>query len=75
MLNLIPPFFPDDFYTCTLPQDSGECDNKIFRYYYNAIEVKGFADINKHTIAISYSFSDDASYLCTEDVRAMPTTS
>ena len=24
---------------CTLPKDSGGCDNKIFRYYYNAIEV------------------------------------
>ena len=29
----------DDFKTCTLPKDSGGCDNKIFRYYYNAIEV------------------------------------
>lgn len=29
---------PDDFRTCTLPKDSGGCDNKIFRYYYNAIE-------------------------------------
>jgi hypothetical protein len=28
----------DDFRTCTLPKDSGECNNKIFRYYYNAIE-------------------------------------
>lgn len=25
-------------HTCTLPKDSGGCDNKIFRYYYNAIE-------------------------------------
>ena len=24
---------------CTLPKDGGGCDNKIFRYYYNAIEV------------------------------------
>ena len=31
--------FSDDAYTCTLPKDSGSCDNKIFRYYYNAIEV------------------------------------
>ncbi len=30
----------DDAYTCTLPKDSGSCDNKIFRYYYNAIEVR-----------------------------------
>ncbi len=30
----------DDFRACTLPKDSGGCDNKIFRYYYNAIEVR-----------------------------------
>ena len=24
---------------CSLPKDGGGCDNKIFRYYYNAIEV------------------------------------
>ena len=28
--------------TCTLPKDGGGCDNKIFRYYYNAIEVRNF---------------------------------
>ena len=32
--------FIDDVRTCTLPKDSGSCTNKIFRYYYNAIEVK-----------------------------------
>ena len=32
-------YFADVAYTCTLPKDSGSCDNKIFRYYYNAIEV------------------------------------
>ncbi len=29
-----------DYHACTLPKDSGGCDNKIFRYYYNAIEVR-----------------------------------
>ena len=33
-------YFADVAYTCTLPKDSGSCDNKIFRYYYNAIEVR-----------------------------------
>ena len=28
----------DDFRTCAQPKDSGGCNNKIFRYYYNAIE-------------------------------------
>ena len=35
----------DDFQTCTLPKDSGGCDNKIFRYYYNAIEVKVYKSL------------------------------
>ena len=33
----------DDRHTCSLPKDSGGCDNKIFRYYYNAIEVRTFS--------------------------------
>lgn len=49
--------FPDDVRTCTLPKDSGGCDNKIFRYYYNAIEVitaRAHHTSNKY---MHYSFS------------------
>ena len=29
----------EDF-VCSLPHDSGGCDRKEFRYYYNSLEVK-----------------------------------
>ena len=31
--------FSEDF-VCSLPHDSGGCDRKEFRYYYNSLEVK-----------------------------------
>ncbi|CAB4066520.1 unnamed protein product [Lepeophtheirus salmonis] len=30
----------DEIVICTLPKNSGGCSNKIFRYYYNAIEQR-----------------------------------
>ena len=47
--------FSDDAYTCTLPKDSGSCDNKIFRYYYNAIEVS--QELKKSWVVVCHVFS------------------
>ena len=32
-------WFSDEFQVCLLPHDSGGCDRKEFRYYYNSLEV------------------------------------
>lgn len=66
---------PDDAYTCTLPKDSGSCDNKIFRYYYNAIEVGKC--VLKYAFASSSSnyCRDVVNYSFMEDAKAMATIS
>ena len=75
----------DDAYTCTLPKDSGSCDNKIFRYYYNAIEVSYLVSFCQ----LTFSCHDSKAHQCyhqrifsvvvncssTEDAKAMATIS
>jgi len=35
----------EDFHVCSLPHDSGGCDRKEFRYFYNGLEARSFFNL------------------------------
>ena len=62
-----------DFHICSLPHDSGSCDRKEFRYFYNSLEVR---ILSKASLSKPCSSSRGAaSCLCMAAARATRTTS
>ena len=63
-LTLLIFYVLEDF-VCSLPHDSGGCDRKEFRYYYNSLEVSTFSSShniydNIFSVAANCLFMADA---------------